>query len=354
MSFLEPLSIHWRTALDAAEDALDAAARSGTAVRFPAEELRRRGQKLAVERAETQTLLEALAHETRSHVTRRMTGPRATPELIGLDHAVHACVFDLDGVLTASAALHAAAWQETFDELLARHHESAHEEYGPWRPFDARHDYDRYIHGRPRIEGVHAFLASRGIRLAEGRPTDRPGMETAYGLANRKQEALRRRLVFDGVHAFAGSTRFLEIAHEAGLPCAVVSASANTAAILARAGLVELVDEVVDGRVLARERLRGKPAPDSVLAACRRLAVRPDEVATFETTRAGIVAGHAAGVHRVIGVDRTGHAASLRERGADRVVTDLGDLIDPVLGDAPANRASTDPQSAAGRRQWNP
>ena len=335
MSSLEPLSFQWRAALDAAEDALGAAARSASALRFPPDELRSRERELVVERAETQAILEELAHETRTQPTRRLTGPRATAELLGLDHRVRACVFDLDGVLTASAALHAAAWQETFDELLARHHESAHQEYGqygPWRPFDTTHDYYDYIHGRPRIEGVHTFLASRGIRLAEGRPTDPPGSETAHGLANRKQESLSRRLGNDGVHAFAGSTRFLEIAHEAGLPCGVVSPSANTTAILSRSGLAELVDDVVDGGILASEHLRGKPAPDSVLAACRRLAVRPDEVATFETTRAGIDAGHAAGVHRVIAVDRTGHAAHLRQRGADRVVTDLGDLIDPVLG----------------------
>jgi beta-phosphoglucomutase-like phosphatase (HAD superfamily) len=331
MQTLDSLSMQWRFALDAAEDALHAAARSGSVLGFGAEELRARERELVLERTDAQATLEALARDTRSHLDRRLTGPRASAELLGLDRSVQACVFDLDGVLTASAALHAAAWQETFDELLARHHESAHEHYGPWRPFDLQHDYERYIHGRPRIEGVHAFLASRGIRLPEGQADDAPGAETAYGLANRKQQALERRLRNDGVRAFAGSSRFLEVAHEAGLRCSVVSASANTEAILAGAGLAELVDDVVDGGLIVREHLRAKPAPDSVLVACRRLAVSPGEVATFETTHAGILAGHAAGVHRVIAVDRTGLVARLREDGADRIVADLGELIDPAL-----------------------
>jgi len=328
---LDTLSIQWRSALDAAEDALDAVSRSRHTLQFGPDKMQLRARELVHERSEAEDELGRLAHVLHAGFHRRLTGPRASGELLGLDRSVVACVFDLDGVLTASATLHAAAWQETFDELLARHHERAGDRFGPWRPFDTQHDYDRYIHARPRIEGVHSFLASRGIRLPEGEPDDAPGAETAHGLANRKNEALRRRLGHDGVAAFEGSLRFLEIAHEAGLHCAVVSASANTDAILERSGLLGLVDAVVDGEVIGAESLRVKPAPDSVLAACRRLEVEPPGVATFETTHAGIEAGRAAGVRAVIAVDRSGRELSLVERGADRVISDLGELIDPVL-----------------------
>ena len=328
---LDALGSQWRNAFDATEDAIGTLSRNRRALQFPPDELHARARELVRERSETEHLLEQVAVLTRTTVHRHLTGPRARPDLIGLDGAVSACVFDLDGVLTASAALHAAAGQETFDPLLARHHESSGERFGPWRPFDPRHDYERYIHGMPRIEGVHAFLASRGIRLPEGSASDLPDVETAQGLANRKNDALQRLLEADGVSAFEGSTRFLEVAHEAGLRCAVVSASANTGAILRRAGLAGLIDTVVDGGVFRRERLRVKPAPDSLLAACRLLAVQPAAVAAFETTLAGIDAGRAAGVHRVIGVDRSGHAQALVQEGADRVVSDLGELIDPAL-----------------------
>jgi beta-phosphoglucomutase-like phosphatase (HAD superfamily) len=327
---LDALGSQWRVALDAAEDALVTLSRNRRELQFPPDELQAQARRLVGERSETEHLLEQVAALTRTRVHRHLTGPRARPELLGLDGSVHACVFDLDGVLTASAALHAAAWQEAFDPLLARYHERSGERFGPWRPFDPQHDYERYIHGRPRIEGVHAFLASRGIRLPEGAPDDPADVETAKGVANRKNLALQRRLGVDGVRAFAGSTQFLEVAHEAGLACAVVSASANTSTILQRAGLAELVDAVVDGDVILTEHLRMKPAPDSVLAACGRLDVRPASVATFETTLAGVDAGRAAGVHRVIGVDRSGRTAALVQEGADRVVSDLAELIDPV------------------------
>ncbi len=150
-------------------------------------------------------------------------------------------------------------------------------------------------------------------------------------MSNRKNEALRRRLGLDGVRAFDGSLRFLEAAHEAGLRCAVVSPSENTAAILGRSGLIALVDEVIDGDVIQAAKLQSKPAPDWVLEACRRLDVAPASVATFETTIAGVAAGRAAGVHRVIGVDRSGRGATLVAHGADRTVSDLAELIDPRL-----------------------
>jgi beta-phosphoglucomutase-like phosphatase (HAD superfamily) len=330
---LGALSVHWRAAFDTAEDALAAAGRCGPAVQFPPDELGRRARRLLGERADAQDELEAVAKLTHDVLHRRLTGPRATVDLIGLDRGVSACVFDLDGVLTPSAALHASAWEEAFDEILGRHHEAAHgDQLGPYRPFDRQRDYFRYIHGKPRIEGVHAFLASRGIRLPEGLVTDAPGRESAYGIANRKNEALRRRLDADGVAAFDGSMRFLEVAREAGLRCAVASASANTGAILQRAGLGELVDELVDGRVISAEHLSGKPAPDWILAACDQLGVDAGRVATFETTGSGVAAGLAAGARQVLVVDRSGREAELLALGASRVVSDLGQLIDPSLG----------------------
>ena len=278
------LSVEWRSAFDAAEDALSAAGRCGVAVQFPAGELAQRARHLVSERADTQSELEAIARLTHDPLHRRLTGPRATPDLLGLDSGVSACVFDLDGVLTPTAALHAAAWEEALDEVLTRHHEGTRDQFGPFRPFDRQQDYFRYIHGKPRIEGVHAFLASRGIRLPEGSVTDPPGSETAYGIAARKNESLRRRLAVEGVRAFEGSTRFLEIAHEAGLRSAVASASANTASILEHAGLDGLVDVLVDGSLISAQGLAGKPAPDWILAACSRLGVDASRVATFETT----------------------------------------------------------------------
>jgi beta-phosphoglucomutase family hydrolase len=334
MNVLEPISIHWRSALDAAEDALHAVSANSQALQFKAEEMQLRARELVQERNDAEGDLAQLGRLLHDPIHRRLTGPRASPELLGLDRGVRACIFDLDGVLTASASLHAAAWQETFDELLARHHERSGERFGPWRPFDAQHDYDRYIHGRPRIEGVHTFLASRGIRLPEGSVDDPPGVETAYGLSNRKNKALRHRLADEGVSAFEGSTRYLELTNEAGLRCAVVSPSANTEAILARAGLRDLIDAVIDGRVIEREQLHGRPSPDTVLAACRLLRVEPASAVTFETTDAGVAAGRAAGVHAVVAVDRSGRTASLAEHGAAQVVPDLGLLIDPVLATA--------------------
>lgn len=331
MGDLELLSIHWRDALDAAEDAIDAVSRCGDALRFTGDEVRELAGQIRLERTEAESALVSLAAETQGHLHRSLTGPRASAELLGLDRRVVACVFDLDGVLTASATLHSEAWQEALDELLARHHAASHEHYGPWRPFDPNRDYLAHIHGRPRIEGVHAFLASRGIRLPEGTPDDEPGADTAFGVANRKNELLQRALDRSGDVAFAGAVRYLEIAHEAGLRSAVVSASANTRAFLARAGLDALVDEVVDGDRIESGRLERKPAPDWIVAACRRLQLEPDRVATFETTAEGVDAGREAGVRWIVGVDRLGQAAALRADHVDRLVSDLSELIDPSL-----------------------
>jgi beta-phosphoglucomutase-like phosphatase (HAD superfamily) len=211
--------------------------------------------------------------------------------LLGLPSGVKACVFTLDGVLIGSAAIHAAAWAETFDELVSRRIERTG---GQFAPFNQRIDYPLHLHGKPRLDGVRAFLASRGISLPEGDATDPPGLETVHGLANQKKQALLRRLDEHGVNAFEGSRRYLELAHDAGLRCAVVSASANTETILERSGLADLADESVDGTTMAVEKLRqacAGHAPRGVSQARRRAR----GAAAFETTPAGIAAARAAG-----------------------------------------------------------
>lgn len=329
---LDVLSTHWRLALNAAQDALSAARASSSSLHFPASELRARSNQLAGERKATARLLEETARVEHVLLHHPLLARRATTSLLGLPHDTLACVFDLDGVLTASATIHAAAWEEALDEFLSRRVDETGERFAPFKPFDRAHDYYEHIHGKPRVEGVHAFLATRGIRLPEGNPDDPAGAETVYGLANRKNEALLDRLEQEGVTAYAGSQLYLEDAREAGLHCAVVSASANTGAILEHAGLAELVDACVDGNTISSEELRSKPEPDTLLAACRLLQVAPEHAAAFETTLAGVAAARAAGFGLVIGVDRRGRAEMLPPHGADRVVTDLATLLDHSLG----------------------
>jgi HAD superfamily hydrolase (TIGR01509 family) len=328
---LDTLSAHWRLAFDAAHDALSAVTRCKEATRFAPEEMRDRAALLLRERAETASLLDAIASEEHVRLVHRLSAPRASRGMLGLPSSVLAVVFDLDGVLTASSVLHAAAWEETFDELLAARAERSGERFAPFIPFNRSTDYAEHLHGRPRLDGVRRFLTSRGLRLPEGAPDDPPGAETVHGLANRKNQTLRRRLAHEGVAAFEGSRRYIEAAREAGLGCAVVSASANTAAILESAGLAELVDAFIDGNVIRAEGLEVKPEPDTLTAICGRLGVEPEHAAAFETTPAGVAAGRTAGFGLVVGVNRTGRPNTLVADGADRVVFDLDELLDPAL-----------------------
>ena len=327
---LDTVTAQWRVALDAAEDALRAAGASGLG-RLSADELRGEASSLAEERSSVAGLLDAVARENRVRLRRPLSAPRATTTMVGLPAGTRACIFDLDGVLTASAELHAAAWAHTFDEFLARRADRAGALAYLVRPFDVRADYLTYVHGRPRLDGVRAFLASRGINLPAGRPDDAAGAETVYGLANRKNEVLRRLLESRGVVAFEGSRRYLHAAREAGLRCAVVSPSLNTAEILARAGLDGLVDRRVDGEAMARDVLRPKPAADTLLAACRLLGTRPEDAAAFETTQEGMVAAQAAGIETAVAIDRTASRRGPRRPGAGVVVADLEELLDPAL-----------------------
>ncbi|MFG1810530.1 HAD family hydrolase [Streptomyces sp. NPDC049040] len=240
---------------------------------------------------------------------------------IGLPSGIRACLFDLDGVLTPTALVHAAAWKETFDDFLRRLQ-------GPEsKPFDATRDYDDYVDGRPRADGVRTFLASRGIELPEGEEEDPPDHDTVHGLGNRKNALVLDKIREEGVEAYPGSVRYLEAVRAAGLRTAVVSSSANCRDVLVSAGIEQLIEVRIDG-VVARERgLRGKPKPDTYLEAAADLGLGPGEAAVFEDALVGMDAGRAGRFGYVVGVDRTGQADELRRHGADTVVTDLGDLL---------------------------
>ena len=243
---------------------------------------------------------------------------------LGLPEGTTACLFDLDGVLTRTATLHAAAWKEMFDEFLARHARATGE---PQEPFDAGEDYELYVDGKPRLDGASDFLAARGITLPLGAEDDPPGTDTVHGLSNRKNELVHQLLKERGVVVYDGSRDYVRAVREAGLRTAVVTSSANAAEVLESAGLTGLFDARIDG-VVARERqLAGKPAPDTFLAGAEALGVAPPAAAVFEDALSGVEAGRAGGFGCVIGVDRLGQSARLRRHGADLVVTDLSDLL---------------------------
>jgi len=244
--------------------------------------------------------------------------------VLGLPDGVTACLFDLDGVLTDTAAVHDSAWKETFDDFLR---ERAKTEGGEFVPFE-RSDYLSYVDGKPRANGVRDFLASRGITLPEGEPDDPPDAQTVNGVGNRKNQELTRRIHTDGVMVFEGSRRYLEAARAAGLRRAVVSSSANTEDVLAVTGLDQFIELRVDGVTIREEKLAGKPAPDTFLTAAERLGVGPDQAAVFEDAISGVQAGRSGRFAAVIGVDRTGHADALLENGASVVVHDLAELLD--------------------------
>jgi beta-phosphoglucomutase family hydrolase len=230
----------------------------------------------------------------------------------------------MDGVLTKTAAVHAAAWKQMFDEFLRK---QARTDDSQFTPFDIHDDYDQYVDGKPREDGVRDFLASRNISLPDGDPSDKPSADTVYGLGNRKNELLLKRIHDDGVEVYEGSVRYLEAVQQAGLHRAVVSSSANTQEVLQVTGLAHFFEVRVDGLTVAREHLHGKPAPDTFLHAAKQLGVEPAHAAVFEDALSGVAAGHAGHFGFVVGVDRVGHAKALAEHGADTVVQDLGDLL---------------------------
>ena len=244
--------------------------------------------------------------------------------MLGLPSEVVACLFDLDGVLTRTATLHAEAWKATFDRfLLARSDERGE----PYVPF-TQGDYDAYVDGRMRLDGTRTFLRSRGIDLPEGGPSDPPDAPTVHGLSNGKNGRVLALLSAGKVEVYQGSVRYVRACREAGLRTAVVSASANTRQVLESAGIAELFAARVDGVTAREQGLAGKPAPDTFLAGARALDALPAQAAVFEDALAGVEAGHAGGFALVVGVDRVGQAGELRARGADVVVRDLSELME--------------------------
>lgn len=244
--------------------------------------------------------------------------------MLGLPDDTRACLFDLDGVLTDTASVHAAAWKQMFDDLLRARAERDGTEFVP---FDVATDYGPYVDGRPRLDGTRGFLASRGIELPEGGADDPPDAETVTALSTRKNDLVQEKIRSVGVEVYPGSVRYLRAVREAGLATAVVSSSANAGQVLEVADLARYIDRRVDG-VTARERgLPGKPAPDTFLAAAADLGVDKARAVVFEDALAGVASGKAGGFGFVVGVDRLDHADKLREQGADIVVQDLGELL---------------------------
>ena len=327
---LEPLAAQWQRALDAADRALLAAADT-----LPAPYLRSHRSALAEERRQTAKLLVTVARATGIRRVPWLSAVPMSKRLLGLDSSVEACLFDLDGVLTDSGLLHAAAWGTVIDDLLLR---LSGELGWTFVPFDRDVDYRTYFDGRSRSEGVHSFLSSRGIRIPEGRSDDPADADTALSLGKRKGEAVARALD-EGVTALSGVRRYLETASRTGVRTGVISASANTLPMLHVAGLAPLIETWVDADVIRAEGARTPPAPDLLLAACRRLDVPPHLAVTFTHRPAGVAAGRAAGM-RVIGIGAGPDDELLRGFGAELVVPSLSALLDRAVADAAGNPAA--------------
>ena len=236
-----------------------------------------------------------------------------------------AVLFDLDGVITDTAGIHAACWKQMFDEYLQTRATQRGEAF---RPFDLAADYRLYVDGKPRFDGVRDFLTSRGIQLSEGTPDDPPNAETLGGLGNRKNELVNKVIEDTGVEPYEGSIKLIRQLRRRGFKIAVVTSSQNCAAVLRAVKLDHFFDVQVDGNVIHPRQLRGKPAPDTFLMAAKLLGVEPTRSVVIEDALSGVEAGSAGGFGLVIGVARKGNAEELRRHGAHLVVNDLGELID--------------------------
>jgi beta-phosphoglucomutase family hydrolase len=244
---------------------------------------------------------------------------------LGLPDHVNTCLFDLDGVLTQTAKVHAAAWKQMFDEYLKERAERRGEQFVA---FDQGTDYDEYVDGKPRYEGVRSFLESRKIELPQGTPDDAPREDTIDGLGNRKNEIVLKIIKEQGVEPYEGSVRYVNAARDAGLHRVVVSSSTNARDVLQHAGMIDLFEDIVDGTVADRDHLKGKPAPDTFLEGAKIAGVDASQAAVFEDALAGVAAGRAGNFGIVVGVDRVGQADDLHRHGADVVVKDLAELLD--------------------------
>jgi trehalose-phosphatase len=247
-----------------------------------------------------------------------------------------AVIFDLDGVITDTASVHLAAWKRLFDDYLRERAEETGDRFEEFTP----EDYRRYVDGKPRYDGVRAFLASRGIELPEGDPSDPPGTATVCGLGNTKNERFLATLREDGIEVFESTVTLVRDLQAAGLHTAIISASKNAGPVLEAAGLGDLFEVRVDGLEQARLRFPGKPDPSVFLIAAERLASEPSRAAIVEDALAGVEAGRKGGFRLVIGVDRTGDAEGLMKAGADVVVSDLSEVSleesEPQMGELPS------------------
>lgn len=241
--------------------------------------------------------------------------------MLGLPDSITTCLFDLDGVLTDTASVHRTAWKQMFDAYLES------KDGKGFQPF-TDDDYNKYVDGKPRQDGVRDFLASRDIQLPDGSPDDGGDVETVWGLGNRKNDRLQAEIARNGVEVYEGSRRYLRLAEERGLHRIVVSSSANTEMVLEVTGLDQYVEGRVDGVTLSERHIKGKPAPDSFLAGAKLVGATPDQAVVFEDAVSGVAAGRAGKFGFVVGVDRVGHADALQKNGADIVVRDLSELID--------------------------
>jgi HAD superfamily hydrolase (TIGR01509 family) len=305
---LDTASSLWERALDSAQSAVrDAGGRNGV----PGDVLQRHQHELAQERKEVADVLASLARMVGARTKPWLSPVPLTPSMLGLPPGVAGCLFDLDGVLTDSSVVHALAWQEVLDAFLLEHGHGTERRFDP---FDVDHDYVSYLDGRPRLEGIHTFFESRGLRMPD---------DVVEALARRKSEALARGLRHRGVAALPLARRYLEAAGHLGLARGVVSASTTSRAMLELADLATLVDASVDAGAMRADGLRSRPAPDVLLAACARLGLEPDRAVTFTRSAAGVEAGRAAGLQVI--------AVGEEPLGAERSAPSLASLLDRQL-----------------------